>query len=136
MKLQRRPRQQPLVPLASMGDIAFLLIIFFVLTTVFVQEANIESEPPASADIERILKPSQASVIMDEDGMLYLNGEKIAVESLESYVTTMLEKKKDRIVMVKIHKELTADVFRPVLMALSKADANMDMIGDLKKVDK
>lgn len=136
MKLQRRPGHQPMVPIASMGDIAFLLIIFFVLTTVFVQEANIESKPPASEDIEPIPKPPRVSVIMDEDGLLYLNGERIAVESLESYVTAMLENKKDRVVMVKIHKDLTADTFRPVLMALSKADANMDMIGDLKKVDK
>ena len=40
-----------MIPIASMGDIAFLLIIFFMLTSNFIQEAHIRLTPASAADV-------------------------------------------------------------------------------------
>ena len=51
---RRRRKANIIVPLASMGDIAFLLIIFFILTTNFVKEQDKQIEIASSNDIETI----------------------------------------------------------------------------------
>jgi len=132
MKLRRRARLETLVPIASMGDIAFLLIIFFMLAA-NIKESKIKYAPPESEDLARFDKTTIISVTMDEDGVLYLQGEMIAVESLEGEIAMMIEGKQEKSVRLKIDKTIPAEKFRPVLMALSKAGAQLDMVGEKPK---
>lgn len=132
MKLRRRARLETLVPIASMGDIAFLLIIFFMLAA-NIKESKIKYAPPTSEDLARFKKTTIISVTMDEDGVLYLQGEMIAVESLEGEIAMMIEGKQEKSVRLKIDKTIPAEKFRPVLMALSKAGAQLDMVGEKPK---
>lgn len=132
MRLRRRARLEPLVPIASMGDIAFLLIIFFMLAA-NIRESKIKYKPPKSEDVGKFDKTTQIVVTMDEEGVLYLQGKLIAVESLESEVASLISGRKDKNVRVKIDRKVPAERFRPVLMALSKADARLDMVGEKEK---
>jgi len=117
-----------MVPVASMGDIAFLLIIFFMLTSIFIKEAHVEVDPPAAPGIERV-KESQVSVTMDKDGSLWLQGQPCPVEILEEGVTALLAERDDKLVMLKIDKDIRHETFGPVFMALSKAGAEIALVG-------
>ena len=132
MKLRRRARLETLVPIASMGDIAFLLIIFFMLAA-NIKESKIQYSPPKSEDLARFDKTTMISVTMDEDGVLYLQGKMIAVESLEGEIAGLIEGKQEKSVRLKIDRKIPAEKFRPVLMALSKAGAKLDMVGEKPK---
>lgn len=133
MKLPRRKKSlRPLIPLASMGDIAFLLIIFFMLTSNFIKESPIKYTLPVSADID-FQKPGLVSVVMDEKGQLYLQGEPCHMEMLESRVREELEGKKDRFVMLKIDRAIRQRSFGPVYMALSRAGAQIAPVGRKEK---
>ena len=72
--IRRRRRIPVVVPVASMGDIAFLLIIFFMLTSNFMKNRAIELEDARSPDID-VLKKTQVTVTLDEDNFLRLQGE-------------------------------------------------------------
>jgi len=129
MRIQRQKRRTALlVPLASMGDIAFLLIIFFVLVS-DIKEAEIDSTPPQSPDIQVIEDRPPLSVIVDKGGKAYLHGEQVAVAALEGAVKQELEGTRKKVVLVKIHHELKQEQFGPVFMALSKAGATMNLVG-------
>jgi biopolymer transport protein ExbD len=117
-----------MIPLASMGDIAFLLIIFFMLTSNFIKEAHIKVTPPASPDIE-VLKESRVSLSMDEEGNVWLQGQPCPQALIESATETLLENQEDKVVVLKIDKGLTQEQFGPVLMALSKAGAEIALVG-------
>jgi biopolymer transport protein ExbD len=63
MKLQRRSREEPEVNLTSLIDVVLLLLVFFMVSTSFVREAeidlhlpeaNAESEPAAAVDMLEI----------------------------------------------------------------------------------
>ena len=70
MKKLRVPRVQPVIPTASMADIAFLLIIFFMLTTSFspvkmsvdLAQANSREEVEKSAAIIALAPSGQMEV--------------------------------------------------------------------------
>jgi biopolymer transport protein ExbD len=117
-----------MIPIASMGDIAFLLIIFFMLTSNFIQEAHIRLTPASAMDVSA-LKTSPVTVSMDLDGEVWLQGQVCPVEALEFEVSALLEGKDNRLVVVKVDKDLPESKYGPVLMALSKAGADIGLIG-------
>ena len=68
---RRRRKADPYVPTTSMGDIAFLLIIFFMVCSNFAKEASQKLKPPKAADLQKI-QESSISVSIDEQGLIYI----------------------------------------------------------------
>lgn len=128
--IRRKPRRlKPIVPVASLGDIAFLLIIFFVLTTNFMKERHIRLDPPESADIEQ-LEAHALSVSLDENGDVWLQGGPASVDGLGDTIEGLLAgKREERFVLLKVHKDLTEERYGPVLLELGKADVEIALIG-------
>jgi biopolymer transport protein ExbD len=133
MMINRKRRKMPMaVSVASMGDIAFLLIIFFILASNFAQEAHIDLDTAKSPDIEKI-KRSQVSVAVDKDGQIYLQGEECPVDLLDGGVKALLEGEDNKVVMLTVHRELPHDVYGPVFLKLSEAGAEIALIGEKKE---
>ncbi len=132
MNLAKRKQMNPLIPLASMGDIAFLLIIFFMITSNFIKEKNIQLKHAVSADVEK-LKESQISVCIDKDGKLWLQGRACETGVLENEVRSLAENRPDKIVMLKVDKDITHEKYAEVLLALSKAEVEIALAGERRK---
>ena len=73
-RARTRRRVNIYVPTASMGDIAFLLIIFFMLTSKFMQESHVVYKEAESPDIVTV-DDTSFSVIVDEKGAIWLQGQ-------------------------------------------------------------
>lgn len=121
-KRRRKRRNAIAPPVASMGDIAFLLIIFFMICSNFAKEANIEAEPPRSPDLE-LLERSMISVSIDKDGVIYLNGKKVPdSDAVEYGVNALIGDKaevKQRTVMFKCDYKVDRRIYEPVLDAIA-----------------
>ena len=77
MKLSRKRKGPITMPIASMGDIAFLLIIFFMVCSNFVKESQVEYKSPTAEELAAVEK-SGLSVAVDKDGEIYLEGKPVA----------------------------------------------------------
>lgn len=129
MKLVRRPRVTPRIPFAPMGDIAFLLIIFFMITSVFIKEAHVDITLPESVDIAK-LENSQMAVTLDASGTLWFQGSPVHVDELEDLVAAEISQRKDPIILLKIDANLRQEQFAPVLTALGGTEAKLAWIGE------
>lgn len=79
MKLRAQVRTiKPTVPTASMADIAFLLIIFFMLTTSFSPEKTTVQLPESLIQIEVTKDPSIVA-ITEEGNIVFTSGEETSV---------------------------------------------------------
>ena len=140
MKRRRRDKKSTkiIVPVASMGDIAFLLIIFFMVCSNFTKEAPVQLDNPTSLDIAK-LKESSISVAVDKEGEIYLQGQIVpTAEALEWGVLALIEGKESqqaRTVMFKCDQKLSQDVYLPVLDAIAKAGAIVAAIGESQEED-
>ncbi len=129
MKIKRFVRRMPYVPTASFGDIAFLLIIFFMVASVFMKESNIKIKLATSTDIDKV-ESVPISVIIDSDGKIWLQGEVYSKDALEPELTAVLRDKTDKKVFLKVDRAQKQKDFGQVLLALSNAGAEILMVGE------
>ena len=129
MSPARRRRLKPLIPVASMGDIAFLLIIFFILTSNFMKEAHIKMQYAMSSDVER-LKESVISVSVDTEGEAWLQGEPCEISALEGALREMVEGRPKQTVMLKVDRGVAHERYGEVVLALSRAEVEIALVGD------
>jgi biopolymer transport protein ExbD len=75
MKLSLRPRSQPEVNLTSLIDVVLLLLIFFMVSTSFVKEAQIAISLP-QAESARVVEevPDQIEIMITATGTYLVNG--------------------------------------------------------------
>jgi len=81
ISVRRKQRVDPTIPSASMGDIAFLLIIFFMVTTTFSVDKTNVSLPVSfnRVDVER----GAGVIAIERDGNLHFtSGEEMSREIL------------------------------------------------------
>jgi biopolymer transport protein ExbD len=130
---KKRKRRTVIVPVVSMGDIAFLLIIFFMVCSNFAKEAGLRLKPPQAIEVDQI-KETKISVTIDSEGQIYLQGQLMSsADEVETGLTALLERRTtdaERVVMFKCDRETDKAVFEPVLDAIANAGGILGAIGE------
>jgi len=93
MKLQtRRPKEDPEINLISLIDIALLLVIFFMLTSTFMQEGRLKIElPQASLVPANKQKADPIVVTVSQSGSYRVNDRELINSSPDTLRAALLE---------------------------------------------
>lgn len=126
--IKRKKTASILIPVASMGDIAFLLIIFFMLASNFMKTANVVVDEAQSEDLE-VQEPPLVSVVLDRDGTLWLQGVETSTAQLAAGIGALIGDDAKHPVHVKIDKNRRKADFLPVIEAVSEAGARILLAG-------
>ena len=73
MKFERNLKGQSSIPTASMGDIVFLLLIFFMVTTVFKTEDGLPVDLPRAESGAEMNRDNIANIYVDRSGRISIN---------------------------------------------------------------
>lgn len=122
------------VPSTAMGDIAFNLLIFFVILARAQDDSHLQWKPAASTKLEGV-RNSKVSVLIDRNNKLYLNGTEIGQAQLAGGITELLGNAAagQRTVLLKVHKEATAMYYEPVIESISEAGGDLVHILEEKR---
>ncbi len=134
MKMKRRGFKVD-IPAVAMGDIAFNLLVFFVILAQSQDDSHIQWTP-AKADNLKASGYTKATVTIDKDQKLYLNGLELSESQLAERVENYLGNAPagQRKVMLKAHQDCTAAKFEPVIEAISLAGGELvHVLEDRKK---
>jgi biopolymer transport protein ExbD len=125
MKIPRR-KLSASIPSSAMGDIGFLLLIFFVILARAQDDSHVRWQPAELPKVEMVASPL-ASVTIDTGFNTYLDGREIAVEELAPALRVILGETPagQRHVFLKVHKEARATHFEPVIEAISEAGGDL-----------
>ena len=133
MKYQRPPAKHIEIPVASLGDIAFLLITFFMFCSTFSRSGGGKLTPPQSNHLTQLME-GKVSVDIDEEGKIYVQGQIVPdASAVETSVGILIEgatTDQGKTVMFKCDKHVTKQVFEPVLGAIAKAGATIAALGE------
>ncbi len=129
MQFARRKRKRRIaVPVTAMGDIAFLLIIFFMLASQFAKESHVRVERPSARDLVELEK-GPVWVSLDAAGELWVDGESSSLAEVGSTVEQLLESRHEKSVLVKVDKAALKNKYEPLLIELSLAGATISLVG-------
>ncbi|WP_296271293.1 ExbD/TolR family protein [Pseudomonas sp. UBA6323] len=96
MKFRRKPRENVEINLASLIDVVFILLLFFVVTTTFTRETQLKVDLPeaASGTPPEQTELKQVEVLIGADGAYSING-KALLESNLSNLMAALQKESE-----------------------------------------
>jgi biopolymer transport protein ExbD len=91
VKFRRKPRENVEINLASLIDVVFILLLFFVVTTTFTRETQLKVDlpeaasgtPPEQTELKRL------EVLIAADGSYSLNGRQLLKSSLDSLIAAL-----------------------------------------------
>lgn len=135
MSRSRRKRRRSItIPVASMGDIAFLLIIFFMLCSDFAKDRDTRVQLPTSEHVERSKGSAAVRVAVDAEGVIYFDGQPVnSAKDVEWGVRSLLSNTvsdDQRRVQFKCDRNLPKQKFEPVLKAIAEAGGLIEAVGD------
>lgn len=132
MRRRRARKATILIPVVSMGDIAFLLIIFFILCSNFAKKAGKTVEPPHARKLTALPKP-RLYVAVDADSQMYLQGRPIgSAAEIEADLTRIVDPNASpdaRTVVFECDRSVRKNVFEPILEAISNGGGIPGLVG-------
>ena len=121
-KFKRRPTVE--INSSSMADIAFLLLIFFLVTTTIDTDKGLGIVLPPPGDIEiEIRKENILNCLINSQGKVLLDEEPISVAQIHRVVGQKMRKNDKLIISVKAHPKTTYNDYVRVIDQLKMADA-------------
>jgi len=135
---KKKKRKTIPIPVASMGDIAFLLIIFFLVCSESIKDnSNLPVELPKSEHVKKPEITVIAYVTVDENGEIYFDGQRVdSAKDIEWGVRALLTNSvsdDQRHVQFKCDKSQSKEVFQPVLQAIAEAGGIIEAVGEIEQ---
>ena len=123
MKLREKKTKGADIPTASLADIAFLLLIFFMVTTVFANEVGLQIMLPEKGEEVKVKSENIQRIYVEEKGELRINGESVSQDQLVDEVKIILAENKDAIFSIKTHPKAQYEYMVNALDKLRLANA-------------
>jgi len=124
MALFRKPvKNNAEIPTASMSDIAFLLLIFFMVSTVFSNEVGLQIVLPGKGETVKVKSSNIAKIYVKADGTVNLNGNPIKVKEIALTAKKMLVENDSLIFSIKTQRAAKYQMLISVFDQLRMANA-------------
>jgi biopolymer transport protein ExbD len=121
----RRFTKPPEIPTASTADVAFLLILFFMVTTVFrATILKLQLILPKAESTERILiRRNIAHIFIDNNGRVFIDDSLVPKEKVSTKIAPKIAENEELVTMLNIHEDIDYGTVDVVLDQLKEAKA-------------
>ena len=118
------------IPTSSMADIAFLLLIFFLVTTTIDMDKGLGMVLPAEGEELEINKKNILNCLINSAGSVLLGGEPVEVRNLSRVVRQKIAENNKLVISVKAHKAANYNDYIRVIDQLKDANATRISIAE------
>ncbi|NQV19770.1 MAG: biopolymer transporter ExbD [Armatimonadetes bacterium] len=109
MKIARKRKSLGGIPTASMSDVAFLLLVFFLSTTKFDIKKGLGLVlPPASTIADKKVKLKDENITkvwINRDGLVAVNQEEVPLNQLEATIRNLVKNNPDMVISLKTDRK-------------------------------
>jgi len=124
MKFSRKTKLSSEIPTSSMPDIIFMLLIFFMVTTVLREYSGLPVNIPKAEKIEKLKGKRHTSHIwISKEGLVSINDRLFAVEDVAKIMYEKRVSDPQVIVSLKADEEAKMDLISSIHEELREADA-------------
>ncbi|OPX28616.1 MAG: hypothetical protein B1H06_02925 [Candidatus Cloacimonas sp. 4484_143] len=122
-KIKKSKRPEAAIPTASMSDIAFLLILFFMVSTVFVAERGLKVRMPRAAEIQKIPRNHSATIYVDKNGTISIDDMVISIPDVNWVMQKKLADDFNVIACFRTDRNTNYGIMSDILNQLREANA-------------
>ncbi len=131
MLLGKRKRERSAeIPTASLADISFLILTFFLLTTTINIDKGLGLTLPAKGEQKKVRKENVTNLLINARGQVLLDGQMVDIAQIKQIIRDKLAQRPQLIVSVKTDRNTKYDVYIKVLDQLKQAGATRISIAE------
>ena len=123
MRFERNQKVSNAVPTSSMADIAFLLLIFFMVTTIFKMEDGLPISLPRVETAQKQKREKIMHIWIDAGGNIAINDKLVRVIQIGDILVNMLSERPDLIIAFNADDRAPYGVVSDVMDQLKEANA-------------
>lgn len=129
LKVKKKERNAE-IPSSSMADIAFLLLVFFLLITTIDVQKGLDNSLPPDEEITKIPKENITNILVREDGNVLLANEPVEIDDIREIVEEKIAANPLMIISLKTQNRTQYSYFVRVLDQLKLANAKKISIAE------
>ena len=118
------------IPTSSMADIAFLLLIFFLVTTTIDMDKGLGMVLPAEGEELEINKKNILNCLINSTGNVLLGGEGVEIKNLSKTIRQKIAENDKLVISVKAHKASSYKDYVRVIDQLKQPNATRISIAE------
>ncbi len=124
-KIKKQSKPETIIPTASMSDIAFLLLIFFMVSTVFVKERGLRITMPKAHEenIKKIPRKNAVTVYVNRSGKISIDDRILGIPMISPTMQRKLAENFNMIVAFRTDTKAEYGVMADIMNKLREADA-------------
>ena len=122
IKPKRRDLQE--INSSSMADIAFLLLVFFLVTTTISMDKGISLALPADGNELEVNKKNIVNILVNESGKVLIDDKPVLIKTMSKSIEKLLSQNPNLIFSVQTHPLTKYQIYIKVLDQLKSAKAS------------
>ena len=123
LDFKRKNARGSSIPTASTGDIAFLLLIFFMVTTIFIKETGLVVDLPRAEAGEKVKQDLVSNIFISRRGLISIDDMLVRPQDVSALMGQKISTNPSLIVAFKADKETPYKVVSEVMEELKEVNA-------------
>ena len=103
---QKEEKELISINITPLIDIVFLLLVFFMLATSFIQKSTIEVNLSSGETVQIENQKNNVVLILNKTGKIYLNNKLISISNIKNEITKIIDNNTEHKVLIKSHKKI------------------------------
>jgi biopolymer transport protein ExbD len=124
----------PSIPTASTGDIAFLILIFFLSTSVFAKEKGLKIVLPEKGEATKIKAENILQVAVNPNGQVLIGDKVVNIPDVREMIVQRIAENKDLAISLRVSRtapyHVMVDVFDQLKLAKAERVSLMSVLAE------
>jgi biopolymer transport protein ExbD len=122
-RIKQKTRPDAEISQASISDIAFLLLIFFIVTTVFVKESKRNVILPRAESIDKIARKNAVTVYVEPNGSIFIDDFLVEIPLVENIMRRKMAEDYNMVVAFRSDQNTNYGVMADIMNQMRRAEA-------------
>jgi len=128
MQFKKKEKKKVIINITSLIDVMFLLLIFLLISSTFLEQPGIKLELPETKSVETV-KQREFTLFVSKDGKIYLNKVEIDEKELEKKIKEVLPEMKDKAIILKADNTASHGVVVKIMDIIKRCGVKKLVIG-------
>ena len=128
MQFKNRSKRKVLINITSLIDVLFLLLIFFMVSSTFLEQPGIKLELPHAQNAV-VVEQKEYTLFVDKKGQFFLNDKKVEIEELEEALKKVVPQMKDGALVLKADQDVSHGTVVKAMDAAKRSGVRKLVIG-------